>query len=251
MSTVLPADLKFPRLNITCNVTNAWHTRWKPPTRFKCYLSNIKCEPALTGNLYEQRLADIRTLDAEIVVDVSPTPVVGTVHAEYKDGRFSYRIDWTWRKSDIQELGWIFEMPKEYDRFSWSRQAYWSVYPEDHIGRPTGTATPDSASVPLMVVTRPDAHDFDSTKYHCDWASLTDESGHGLRVEFEPQMRHQCKGGVSEAARGGFGLDGVHRLVVNKQCSPPRDISSSVVPDMYLEFENGSSVEGSFYIGSE
>lgn len=243
MSTNLPEALKFPRLNLVCNVTNAWTTRWKPPTRFRCCLSNIRCDPAITADLYDQRLADVRMLKAEIVGDWAPTPIVGRVRAEYADGRFSYRIDWTGRKADIQELGWTFEMPHQYDRFSWSRRAHWSVYPEDHIGRPMGTATPDSADVPLMIVTRPDAHDFDSTKYDCDWVSLTDADGRGLRVVFDPGQRHQCK--------GGFGLDGAYRLVVNRQCSPPRDISSSVVPDMYLELDKDGSIEGSFCVGSE
>lgn len=243
ISTVLPKDLKFPRFNLVCNCTNAWTTRWRPPTRFRCFLSNIKCTPEITGDLYEKRLSDIRTVDAEILGDWAPTPIVGRVRVESKDGKFSYRVEWTGNKADVQELGWIFEMPNEYDHFSWKRQAYWSVYPDDHIGRPAGTATPDSADVPLMIVTRPDAHDFDSTKYHCDWASLTDNGGHGLRVEFDPEMRHQC--------RGDFGKDDVYQLVVNKQCSPPRDISTNVVPDLYLTLEAESVVEGSFYVGSE
>lgn len=243
ISMALPEGLKFPKFNLTCNVTGCFAARWRPGARFYGHLSNIKCVPAITGDLCEQRLADVRTMDAEIMVDWAPNPIVGRVHAEYKDGKFSYRVEWTHRKTDIQELGWIFEMPHEYDRFSWSRQAYWSVYPENHIGRATGTATPDSSDVPLMIVTRPDAHDFDSTKYYSDWASLTDGTGHGLKVEFDPEMRHQC--------RGDFGLDGAYQLVVNKQCSPPRDISTNVVSDMYLELEAGMSVEGSFYIGSE
>ncbi len=243
MSTLLPADLKFPRLNLTCDVVGCFPANWRPGARFRCYLSNIKCEPAITGDLYDRRLEDIRTMDAEIIIDRAPNPVAGRVHAEYKDGRFSYRIDWDRRQTDIQELGWAFEMPRECDHFSWQRQAYWSVYPEDHIGRPSGTATPDSADVPLMITTRPDAHDFDSTKYYCDWASLTDAKGHGLRVEFAPEMRHQC--------RGDFGVTGGYQLVVNRQCSAPKDISTNVVPDLCLTLEPGSVVEGSFYVGSE
>ncbi len=243
ISKALPEGLKFPKFNLTYDVTGCFAARWRPPTRYACLLSNIKCVPAITGDLYDQRLADIQTMDAEILLDSAPTPIVGRLHAEYKDGTFSYRIDWTGRKVDVQELGWIFEMPHEYDHFSWSRQAYWSVYPDDHIGRATGVATPDSADVPLMIVTRPDAHDFDSTKYYCDWASLSDGKGQGLKAEFDPGMRHQC--------RGDFGLDGAYQLVVNKQCSAPRDISTNVVPDFYLTLEQGSVVEGSFFIGSE
>ena len=243
MSLALPESLKFPRLHLIMNAASPWTTNWRPGRCTTGYLTNIKTEPAVAGDLHDQRLADIRTMDAEIVVDRAPTPIMARVHAEFIGGRFSYRIEWIGGKTDIQQLGWIFEMPRECDHFSWSRQAYWSVYPETHIGRPTGTAHPNSADVPLMIVIRPDAHDFDSTKYHCDWASLTDDRGHGLRVEFKPDQRHHV--------RGGFGRNNAYQLIVNKQCSPPRDISTNIVEDFYLMLEAGDSIEGSFYIGSE
>ncbi len=182
-------------------------------------------------------------MDADIVLESAPEEVVGRLHAEYAGGLFTYRIEWTGEKADIQELGWVVEMPHEFDRFSWKRQALWSVYPEDHIGRPTGTARPDSADVHLTNISRPDAFDFNSTKYNCDWATLTDAKGHGLRLEFAADQRHHV--------RGGFGENGRFALVVNKQCSPPRDISTSTVTDLYLVLEPGDHVEGSFWVGSE
>ncbi len=38
------------------------------------------------------------------------------------------------------EVGVSFLMPGETDRLRWDRRALWSVYPEDHIGRPVGEA---------------------------------------------------------------------------------------------------------------
>ncbi|MDI6828142.1 MAG: hypothetical protein QME62_06645 [Armatimonadota bacterium] len=154
---------------------------------------------------------------------------------------WQYQAIGKWQKADIQELGWTFEMPNEYNRFSWKRQALWPVYPKTHIGRPTGTALPDSASVHLTNITRPDAFDFNSTKYNCNWASLTNSQGKGTKVEFAPNQLHHCK--------GGFGENGTYQLIVNKQCSPPKDISSNVVPDFYLELSKGDVIEGSFWIG--
>jgi hypothetical protein len=142
----------------------------------------------------------------------------------------------------VQELGWAFSMPSACDNFSWRRQALWSVYPDTHIGRAVGTARPDTMDVPLTKITRPDAFDFNSTKYNCDFASLTDARGQGLAVSFATNQRHHCRAGKS--------ADGGYTLFVHKQVSPPEDISSNVVRDLYLTLNKGDVVEGEFTIGS-
>ncbi|MBP6964935.1 MAG: hypothetical protein KBC96_11070 [Armatimonadetes bacterium] len=228
--SALPSEYDGLTLNLVVNWTRGDKQWWKVIDRYRGSLINIKTD---TG----------RALDADIVLDKDPTAVVGRVHVEYERERFSYKVDWTGEKADIQELGWAFEMPEDFDRFSWDRRSLWSVYPDDHIGRPHGTALPDSADVRITNWSRPDAFDFNSTKYDCNWASLTNKAGHGLLAVFDTDQRHQCK--------GGFGEKGGYELIVNKQCSPPRDISSNSVPDLYLELKPGDSVEGSFRIGSK
>jgi hypothetical protein len=151
-------------------------------------------------------------------------------------------VEWTGEKTDLQEIGWSFQMPKTCDRFSWKRQALWSYYPETHIGRPQGTALPDTCDTYLTKLTRLDAFDFTATKYDCDWASLADTSGRGLAVAFSPDDRHQVK--------GGFAPDGGYTLVVNKLCCAPRDLSTHAVTDLYQMLEPGTVIEGSFRIGS-
>jgi hypothetical protein len=141
---------------------------------------------------------------------------------------------------EVQELGWIFEMPAAVDHFSWHRRGYFSYYPADHIGRISGTATPDSADQEITRITRPDAFDFNSTKYHCDWAMLADSSGRGIAIKSTgDEDRQNC--------RAGTGSDGRRQLVVNKVCCPPRDISSNVVPDFYVK---DKSVSASFMVGA-
>ena len=89
---------------------------------------------------------------------------------------------------------------------------------------------------------RPDAFDFNSTKYDCNWASMTDASGNGLRAEFDAKQRFHC--------RGGLDADGKTILLyVNQQVSPPDDISSNVVRDLYMTLNRGDKVEGSFRVG--
>ncbi len=191
------------------------------------------------ATLWGTPLAEVRSIAADVRLQPASN-IVGHVQAECSDGKMSYRFNWSGARSDVYELGWIFQAPKGIDRFSWSRKAVWSYYPPDHIGRPTGTATPDSARVELTKVDRPDAFDFNSTKFNCDWASLTDADGRGLCLVFSPEQRQDV--------RGGFAPDGSCTLIVNRCYSPPRDISSSIVPDFYTVLKKDDQVAGNFQI---
>ncbi len=228
LSPNLPKDLAFPQFNLITRITEKDAKSWRKATRFTAKLIDVK--------------QDAKTLDAKIVMDNAPDKVVGKVHAGYDDAnKFSYRFEWTGPKADLQELGWIFTMSKSHDRFSWQRDALWTVYPEGHIGRPSGTARPDSMDVPLTKISRPDAFDFNSTKYNCREASLTDERGDGVRVIFTPDARHHCRGGVSENG---------YTLAVNKQVNPPQDISSKGVSELFMNLNPGDKIESSFTVGS-
>jgi hypothetical protein len=237
-----PEGLSFPKLNLVVNETVNDKAFWRKITRHKGLLINAATEPSGNVDVDKLSLDQVKSLKADIVLEDDPKVIVGHIEAEYADGRFTYGVEWTGEKADIQELGWAFEMPKAYDRFSWKRQTPWSVYPDNHIGRPEGTARPDSCNVALTNVNRPDAHDFDSTKYECNLASLTNKDGQGLQVEFDPSCRHHVRARIDSSDSYG--------LVVNKVCSPPRDISSPVVKDFYTVLEKGDRIEGSFRIGS-
>jgi beta-galactosidase len=246
------SDIPFPKLNLVSAEFRNNRIGWREAIRRPGRLVNISVQRSSDLNtsssiaddamLYTVPLADVRSLEADVVQpDISTTDVVAHVRAEYSDGQFAYQVDWLGGKADIQELGWIFRMPRSCDRFSWNRQPYWSYYPADHIGRPSGTATPDSADVDVTKITRPDAFDFNSTKYDCDWATLTNARGRGLGVVFDPEARHHCRAGTSG--------EGSRELVVNRQCSPPRDLSSGIVPDYYLTFKRASQAKGCFAVG--
>ena len=242
MASALPAALTFPRFNLVANRTENDKVTWRRISRFHGSLSNIKTDPASSQDLYQRPLAEIRSVEADVVLDDKPTEVVAHLRAACQNNQFTYHLDWIGKKSDIQELGWIFTLPHACDHFSWKRQVLWSVYPDDHIGRPQGTALPDSANVHILNWSRPDAFDFNSTKYNCEWASLTDAQGRGLRVEFAPGQGHEC--------RGGFADKGAYSLIVNKQTSPPQDISTRVVPNLYLTLSPGGHLDGAFRLGS-
>lgn len=237
--------IKFPQFNLVTVVPNGWQ---RTPPHF-ARLSNIAIERASGGApvaleeqaLYDLPLAEIRALEADVVMVEPPSKKVARVRAEYHAGAFSYRLTWVSNRAQIQELGWMFELPKTWDHFSWNRQALWSWYPSTHIGRPEGTATPDSAKVNFTHYTRPDAFDFNSTKYDCHWARLADAGGRGLGIMAAGDKRPHCRGDFSPA--------GDFRLVVNRYCCPPHDISSGTVRDFYFAPENGTVVEAAFKVG--
>ncbi len=96
-----------------------------------------------------------------------------------------------------RQLGLVFDLPKACDTLSWRRKAQWTWYPEDHIGRPEGTAkafpgTPLCAETPFYKTkptwlwsqdtTPQGSADFRSTKANIYEASLTAADGMGLRV---------------------------------------------------------------------
>ena len=93
-----------------------------------------------------------------------------------------------------------------------------------------------------------------ASAFYCRWLAVPDAwhgrrvfvnfNGvrRGLRVEFAAGQRHQC--------RGGFADNGAYTLIVNKQTSPPQDISSKEVPDLFLTLSSGGQVDGTFRLGS-
>lgn len=266
------ADVRFPHFNLVGVTWGKNQNNYRSAERHAGKLVNVKVQKAGGSGwqqvnddaaLYAKPLAEIGAVNADIVMsDETDAKPAGSVQVEFKDGRFAYQIKWTKADTktnnngkknngknnntsegtDVQELGWAFHMPAAQDHFSWHRKADWSYYPETHIGRAAGTALPDSADVDVTKITRPDAFDFNSTKYHCDWVSLLDASGKGLGVICAPDARQQCRAGTVEG--------GSRVLIVNRYTCPPRDLSSGVVNDLYFMLKQGEAVESSFKVGA-
>lgn len=90
---------------------------------------------------------------------------------------------------DSRQSGLVFDLPESFRTLSWTRGALWTYYPEDHIGRPTGTA-PAFYGTPLVGLEGPlekpswpwsqdasemGSNDFRSTKRNIHKASLSDD----------------------------------------------------------------------------
>jgi beta-galactosidase/beta-glucuronidase len=236
----------FPQFNfVTGKIVNDTKG-WRHLERATAELANVMVQkkgespkPVEAAALAAMPLGEVEMVEADVVLQKA-TNSAGHLHAELAEARMSYTLTWSGGKTEAYELGWIFHAPKGVEQFAWDRQGVWSYYPPDHIGRLTGTAQPDSARVALTKVARPDAFDFNSTKFNCNWASLTDGHGHGLGLVFAPEMRHHV--------RGGFAPDGTCTLIVNRRYSPPQDISTPIVRDLYTELKKGDRVAGSFEV---
>ena len=101
-----------------------------------------------------------------------------------RDGHVEFGYEFTYHGPDlwVRELGLKFDLPLAFRRLEWERRAEYTVYPDDHIGRPHGIALahPD----PLQLVPpreRPFAlddhawgsNDFRSAKRNVYWAALS------------------------------------------------------------------------------
>lgn len=90
-----------------------------------------------------------------------------------------------------RETGLAFSVPLDCDLLRWQRQAEWSVYPEDHIGRPSGQTRAFVRHATRLPPTWPwskdnspmGCNDFRSTKRHIYWVSISYPDGPGVWVE--------------------------------------------------------------------
>jgi hypothetical protein len=134
-------------------------------------------------------------------------------------------------------------MPSTCDHFSWNRAGRWTYYPVTDIGRSAGTATPASTNADATGMSMPNAFDFNSTKYDCNWATLATSAGAGLGVSFSSQQLFHCRAGAAPSGGG-------YVLYVNQDVSVPDDFTSPVVPDQILTLSSGNVLQGSFTVGS-
>ena len=238
MDPALPAGLPIPTFNLITRKTVSDPGYWTTTLRYPASLTSVVLTPASATNL-----AQLQALSATVIGGTNGTQVLGQLQAQYAGNQFSYSLQWSGNTWEVQELGWLFQMPTNCDQFSWNRAARWTVYPWYNIGRAAGTATPDSTNADYTRMDLPNAFDFNSTKYDCNWASLATARGAGLMVEFDPSQRFHCRA-------GGANNGGGYVLFVNQQVSVPNDFTTPVVPDLIMTLSAGKAVQGSFSVGS-
>ena len=95
-----------------------------------------------------EAVIDIETCYAPIFVDMQlRIDGEGAITTRYKikhvpnDPPVAFTLPWN--EADLggySEVGIQFTLPARVDRMQWERRSTWTVYPDDHIGRPRGTA---------------------------------------------------------------------------------------------------------------
>lgn len=236
LSTNLPSNLPIPQLNLIVRQTVSDPGLWQTVLHYPSTLANVTLTPSGATTL-----GQLQSMSANIMGGTAGTQI-GTLSAQYTNNQFSYTINWTGANALVQELGWTFQMPNAYTNFSWDRAARWSYYTNTSIARATGTANPASMNADISGMFAANSFDFNSTKYDCNWASLTSGQGDGLRVQFSPAQRFQCRGGTN--AQGNI-------LYVNQQvCVADNDFTTQIVPDQILTLRSGNVMSGSFTVGS-
>ena len=140
-------------------------------------------------------------------VDARPDSV--TVAGEYAEakGTFRYSIgsdgelevaySFTMKQAvNPRQVGLVFDLPRSWSNIAWTRNAPYTVYPSDHIGRPVGAAHAFAGKEkyePNNLRNQPtwpwceDAteggtRDFRSTKENILCYQITDSAGHGVRI---------------------------------------------------------------------
>lgn len=238
MSASLPSGLPIPIFNLITRQTVTDPGYWETVIRYPATLTNLVLAPTNATTL-----AQLQSLSATIIGGTNGTQVLGQVQVQYTNNNFSYNLQWSGNSWQVQEVGWMFQMPTNCDHFSWNRAGRWTVYPATDIGRAAGTATPDSTNADYSVMSLTNAFDFNSTKYDCNWASLGTGAGVGLQVAFATNQLFHCRAGEMSNSTG-------YVLYVNQDVSLPDDFTTPVVPDQILTLASGNTLQGSFSVGS-
>jgi hypothetical protein len=115
-----------------------------------------------------------------------------------------YRLDG--ERHGVRQVGLSFVLPHTVEKLAWKRSSLWSVYPEDHIGRPEGVALKRPGHAELKYGAKPEwpwsedvgdfflygkeghgpeaTNDFRSLKENIWWASCV-LAGGAIRVRAE------------------------------------------------------------------
>lgn len=131
------------------------------------------------------------------------------VHMD-RDGNAEFGYAFTYSGPDlwVRELGLEFDLPLSFATLAWERRAEYTVYPDDYIGRPSGTASAHPAAAQTVPPgERPFAlddhawgsNDFRSSKRGIYWASLAGPGG-AVKVVSDGTQTVRCSLTPHEAA---------------------------------------------------
>lgn len=183
----------------------------KPHVANETYQNELypkKSYPSLV--LYATAFSHNTTADGEIRVDTELAYLGGDKgRVSYRfqpDGRIEVSYEITAAKEvDPRQYGLVLQLPRTMETLNWDRKAEFTVYPDDDIARPKGTARLNARKQYEVEAWREipqgawkdDANtmgsvDFRSTRTGILTASLTDGNGHGIALIGDGSQALRC-----------------------------------------------------------
>ena len=183
----------------------------KPHVANETYQNELypkKSYPSLV--LYATAFSHNTTADGEVRVDTELAYLggdKGKVSYRFQpDGRIEVSYEITAAKEvDPRQYGLVLQLPRTMETLNWDRKAEFTVYPDDDIARPKGTARLNARKQYEVEAWREipqgawkdDANtmgsvDFRSTRTGILTASLTDGNGHGIALIGDGSQALRC-----------------------------------------------------------
>jgi len=103
MTQALPGTIIFPQFHLVTSVTEPDKANWRKVTRRQGQLINLKINDSPSPvDLSVMPFDQVRSMEADIVLDNNPSVVVGHLHADTADMEFKYHIDWNWAEKSAR-----------------------------------------------------------------------------------------------------------------------------------------------------
>lgn len=203
-------------------------------------------------------VTDIRTGDSTVVIDVEYDTAKGTFTLDTSKEGVDVKYQFTLTDAvATREVGVAFPTIGDLTTLSWTRDGQWSVYPDDHVGRLSGTASafpdgtrPSNEGISIQSgqpwkddTTMHGSNDFRSTKRNVYSAALSDRNATGIstRAMGDQHVRAQVRS------------DSVDLLVLDRSISGTNAyewMDRHPVMDEQPTLDAGTTLEGSVRIGS-
>jgi len=160
------------------------------------------------------------------------TEALGTLTTEYTirpsaEIAIHWRLDWTANDQNLWEIGLCMPVPSGLNRQAWSRDSYFTAYPDGHIGAPQGVCGPQDVA-------------FRSSKRALHFLTLTDKDGSGLALiaDKDPLI------GRAHADRSGVTLFASREVAA----AGPDDLSQSWFHAHDIYATHGKPLSGGFIL---
>ncbi|MBI2300060.1 MAG: hypothetical protein HYU66_14145 [Armatimonadetes bacterium] len=138
--------------------------------------------------------------------------------------RVSYELRWSAADTEAWELGLALPLAPNYRTMRWLRDALWTDYPADHIGRPAGTAKADDLA-------------FRCTHRDLRWLVMGDGAHQVVLLPLDGPLHGRAVAGEQAVV-----------LYASAAVAPPRDFSTNLLPGYTIGLRKGGVWRGALRV---